>query len=67
MPGSEQTEGTAELKISSAKGVAKEVSMATIIPFLRERESIFDPKDVTAMSMALDDVCNALSLGPVHK
>lgn len=36
--------------------------MGTIIPFLRERESVFEPKDVAAMSMALDDVCKALSL-----
>jgi hypothetical protein len=34
--------------------------MATIIPFLRD--GVFDPKDVTAMSMALDDVCAALKL-----
>jgi len=34
--------------------------MATIIPFLKD--SVFDPKDITAMSMALDDVCKALHL-----
>ncbi|MFZ3224050.1 MAG: hypothetical protein WA425_06850 [Xanthobacteraceae bacterium] len=34
--------------------------MGTIIPFLRD--AVFDPKDVTAMSMALDDVCVALNL-----
>lgn len=36
--------------------------MATILPFLQGRENVFDPKDVTAMSMALDDVCKALNL-----
>jgi hypothetical protein len=34
--------------------------MGTIIPFLRDRA--FNPEDVTAMSMALDDVCAALKL-----
>jgi hypothetical protein len=33
--------------------------MATIIPFLR---NVFDPKDITAISMALDDVCKSLNL-----
>jgi hypothetical protein len=36
--------------------------MATIIPFLREREVVFDPKDITAMSTALDEVCKVLKL-----
>jgi hypothetical protein len=41
--------------------------MGTIIPFLRAgafdpRDGVFDPKDVTAMSTALDDVCAALKL-----
>ena len=38
--------------------------MATVIPFLRQRlsETVFDPKDIAAMSMALDDVCKALEL-----
>jgi len=36
--------------------------MATILPFLHASENVFDPKDVTAMSMALDDVCSALAL-----
>jgi hypothetical protein len=36
--------------------------MATILPFLRPGENAFDPKDITAMSMALDDVCRTLSL-----
>ena len=35
--------------------------MATILPFLRDR-NVFDPKDVKAMSMALDDVCKNLGL-----
>jgi hypothetical protein len=34
--------------------------MATILPFLKD--GVFDPKDITAMSMALDDVCKALNL-----
>jgi len=36
--------------------------MATIISFLRDREQVFDPDDITAMSMALDDVCDTLKL-----
>jgi hypothetical protein len=35
--------------------------MPGIIPFLRN-ESAFDPRDVRAMSMALDDVCAVLKL-----
>jgi hypothetical protein len=34
--------------------------MASIIPFLGE--AAFTPKDITAMSMALDDVCKALGI-----
>jgi hypothetical protein len=34
--------------------------MGTIIPYLRD--GAFDPKDITAMSMALDDVCEVLNL-----
>ena len=37
-------------------------TMTTIIPFLREGENVFGPKDITAMSMALDDVCKTLNL-----
>ena len=37
--------------------------MGNIIPFLRER--VFDPQDIQAMSLALDEVCAALKL-PVH-
>jgi hypothetical protein len=36
--------------------------MATILPFLKYN-SVFDPKEVKAMSMALDDVCKSLRLG----
>jgi hypothetical protein len=40
--------------------------MGTIIPFLRNgaslRDSVFEPHDIKAMSMALDDVCAALKL-----
>lgn len=35
--------------------------MGAIIPFLRD-EAAFDPTDIQAMSMALDDVCDALNL-----
>jgi hypothetical protein len=34
--------------------------MATILPFVKD--GVFDDKDITAMSMALDDVCKALNL-----
>ncbi|HWX85780.1 MAG TPA: hypothetical protein VNZ48_19440 [Xanthobacteraceae bacterium] len=34
--------------------------MATIVPFLKD--AAFEPRDITAMSMALDDVCNALKI-----
>jgi hypothetical protein len=36
--------------------------MTAIIPFLSEREAVFEPNDIRAMSMALDDVCRALNL-----
>ena len=36
--------------------------MGTIVPFLRRTDEPFDPKEITAMSMALDDVCTALNL-----
>ena len=36
--------------------------MATILPFLRDREVVFDPDDITAMSTALDEVCKVLRL-----
>jgi hypothetical protein len=35
--------------------------MAAIVPFLKG-EPAFDPADIKAMSMALDDVCKALLL-----
>jgi hypothetical protein len=47
---------------SKAGGGERVLSMATIIPFLRADEAVFDPKDITAMSIALDEVCKALSL-----
>jgi hypothetical protein len=34
--------------------------MATILPFLKD--GVFDPNDIAAMSLALDDVCKALNL-----
>ena len=40
--------------------------MATIIPFLRDggfyRDNVFEPHDIKAMSLALDDVCEVLKL-----
>ena len=36
--------------------------MAAILPFLRRDDGVFDPKDITAMSMALDDICKELNL-----
>ena len=39
--------------------------MATIIPFLRD--AVFDPDDITAMSIALDEVCNTLKLADSAK
>ena len=37
--------------------------MATIVPFLPLQGASFDQKDITAMSMALDDVCKELNIG----
>ena len=34
--------------------------MATILPFVKD--GVFDDKDITAMSTALDDVCEILNL-----
>jgi hypothetical protein len=34
--------------------------MATILPFVKD--GVFDQKDITAMSVALDDVCKMLNL-----
>jgi hypothetical protein len=34
--------------------------VATILPFVRD--GVFDHKDITAMSLALDDVCKILKL-----
>ena len=40
--------------------------MATIIPFLKDamlfRDSVFEPHDIAAMSMALDAVCEVMKL-----
>jgi hypothetical protein len=35
--------------------------MGAITPFLKD-EAVFDPDDIQALSMALDDVCAALKL-----
>jgi hypothetical protein len=37
--------------------------MGTIVPFLKD--AVFEPRDITAMSMALDDVCMQLKI-PAH-
>jgi hypothetical protein len=41
--------------------------MATILAFIRD--AAFDPKDIQAMSMALDDVCTSLDIhdGPAKE
>jgi len=36
--------------------------VAAIIPFLKNDEFVFDPADIKAMSMALDDICKSLEL-----
>ena len=36
--------------------------MAAILPFIRGSDGVFDPKDITAMSMALDHICRELNL-----
>jgi hypothetical protein len=38
----------------------EDLIMATILPFVKD--GVFDQKDITAMSMALDDVCKILNL-----
>jgi hypothetical protein len=35
--------------------------MATILPFLRD-QNVFDPKDISAMSAALDDIREELQI-----
>lgn len=35
--------------------------MAAILPFLKH-DSVFEPDDIEAMSMALDDICKSLNL-----
>jgi hypothetical protein len=44
---------------SDGTGVA---IMATIFPFIRGSDGVFDPKDIAAMSTALDDICKELNL-----
>jgi hypothetical protein len=36
--------------------------METIRPFLEGETTFFEPSDISAMSLALDDVCKALGL-----
>jgi hypothetical protein len=36
--------------------------MATILPFIRGSDGVFDPEDIMAMSMALDDIYKELNL-----
>jgi hypothetical protein len=36
--------------------------MATILPFLTDQPA-FNPDDIAAMSIALDDVCSSLGIG----
>jgi hypothetical protein len=36
--------------------------MAAILPFIRGGDGVFDPKDIIAMSMALDGICKELNL-----
>jgi hypothetical protein len=36
--------------------------VAAIIPFLKNDAFVFDPADIKAMSMALDDICKSLEL-----
>ena len=36
--------------------------MGAIVPFLKSGEAVFDPQDVQAMSVALDDICKTLNL-----
>lgn len=49
------------------RGIARDgagvATMAAILPFLRGDDGVFDPKDIAAMSMALDDICKELNLG----
>jgi hypothetical protein len=36
--------------------------MEAILPFIGGSDGVFDPKDIVAMSMALDDICKELNL-----
>jgi hypothetical protein len=38
----------------------EDLIMTTILPFVKD--GVFDQKDITAMSIALDDVCKILNL-----
>jgi hypothetical protein len=49
------------LSLSSQLEEKQGLRMDTIRRFL-ERESVFGPSDINAMSVALDDVCKALRL-----
>jgi hypothetical protein len=44
-----------------------ECNMTAILPYVRD--AVFEQKDITAMSMALDDVCKALNIldGPARE
>jgi hypothetical protein len=50
----------ARIYLSSKAGCKKGISVATIIPLLRD--SVFEPDQIKAMSMALDAVCEKLKL-----
>ena len=47
-------------------GIARDgtgvATMGAILPFLRRDDGVFNPEDITAMSMALDDICKELNL-----
>jgi hypothetical protein len=36
--------------------------MSAILPFIRRSDGVFDPEDIIAMSIALDDICKELNL-----
>jgi hypothetical protein len=50
----------ARIYLSSEGGCKKGISVATIIPLLRD--NVFEPDQIKAMSMALDAVCEKLKL-----
>jgi hypothetical protein len=51
--------------MSCSRLLAVGSAMGAIIPYLRDRA--FDPDDIKAMSLALDDVCNLLNLSEKAK